>query len=28
MVEAENEDICHKYVDSVVDIIKKNGHTI
>ena len=28
MVEAENEDICHKYVDSVVDIIKKNGHKI
>ena len=28
MVEAENADICHKYVDSVVDIIKKNGHTI
>ena len=28
MVEAENEDICHKYVDSVVDIIKNNGHTI
>mgnify|MGYP000307972517 FL=1 len=28
MVEAENEDVCHKYVDSVVDIIKKNGHTI
>ncbi len=28
MVEAENEEICHKYVDSVVDIIKKNGHTI
>ena len=28
MVEAENEDICHKYVDSVVDVIKKNGHTI
>ena len=28
MVEAENEDICHKYVDSVVDIIKKTGHTI
>ena len=28
MVEAENEDICHKYVDSVVDIIKKKGHTI
>ena len=28
MVEAENEDICHKYVDSVVDIVKKNGHTI
>ncbi len=28
MVEAENEETCRKYVDSVVDIIKKNGHTV
>ena len=27
MVEAENEDICRKYVDQVVDVIKANGHT-
>ena len=26
MVEAESEDICHKYVDSVVDVIKSKGH--
>ena len=25
MVEAETEDICHKYVNDVVDVIKKNG---
>lgn len=28
MVEAESKDICQKYVDQVVDIIKKNGHTV
>lgn len=28
MVEAENEEICHKYVDSVVSVIRKNGHLI
>lgn len=28
MVEAETEEICRKYVDSVVSIIKKNGHLI
>ena len=28
MVEAENEEICRKYVDQVVDVMKKNGHTI
>ncbi|MBR4626524.1 MAG: phosphoglucosamine mutase [Ruminococcus sp.] len=27
MVEAENEDICRKYVDQVVGVIKANGHT-
>ena len=28
MVEAENKDICRRYVDQVVDILKKNGHTV
>ena len=28
MVEAENEDICRKYVDQVVAVIKANGHTV
>ena len=28
MVEAENKDICQKYVDMVVDVIKANGHTV
>ena len=28
MVEAENEEICHKYVDSVVSVIRKNGHLV
>ena len=27
MVEAESKEICQKYVDQVVDIIRKNGHT-
>ena len=26
MVEAENEDICRKYVDKVVDVIEAKGH--
>ena len=26
MVEAESEEICRKYVDSVVDVIKSKGH--
>ena len=26
MVEAENEEICRKYVDQVVDVMKANGH--
>lgn len=28
MVEAETEDICHKYVDDVVNVIKKNGWAV
>ena len=28
MVEAETEDICHKHVDDVVDVIKKNGWAV
>ncbi|MBQ4534318.1 MAG: phosphoglucosamine mutase, partial [Ruminococcus sp.] len=28
MVEAENEDICRTYVNKVVDVMKRNGHTI
>jgi len=28
MVEAENQEICQKYVDSVVSVIKAKGHTI
>ena len=28
MVEAEDKEICQKYVDHVVNIIKKNNHTI
>lgn len=28
MVEAETEDICHKYVNDVVDVIKKNGWAV
>lgn len=28
MVEAESEDICHKYVDSVVNVIRQKGHEI
>ena len=26
MVEAESEEICQKYVDMVVNVIKKNGY--
>ena len=26
MVEAESDDICEKYVDSVIDVIKAKGH--
>ena len=28
MVEAETDEICEKYVDSVIDVIKAQGHTI
>ena len=28
MAEAENEEICRKYVDSVVDIIKAKGYAV
>ena len=26
MVEAESDDICEKYVDEVIDVIKEKGH--
>ena len=26
MVEAETEEECEKYVDSVIDVIKEKGH--
>lgn len=28
MVEAEDENVCHKYVKQVVDVLKANGHTL
>ncbi|MBR2283854.1 MAG: phosphoglucosamine mutase [Ruminococcus sp.] len=28
MVEASSEDICRKYADKVVDILRDNGHTV
>ncbi|MBQ8181167.1 MAG: phosphoglucosamine mutase [Ruminococcus sp.] len=28
MVEAENEEICRIYVNKVIDVMKRNGHTI
>ncbi len=28
MVEAESKDICEQYVDSVVDVIRRKGHTV
>ena len=28
MVEAENEEICHKYVNKVLDVMKSKGHAI
>jgi len=26
MVEAETPEICEKYVDQVIDVLKKKGH--
>lgn len=26
MVEAETDDICRRYVDSVIDVIRAKGH--
>ncbi len=26
MVEAENDEVCEKYVDSVIEVIKAKGH--
>lgn len=26
MVEAESEELCRKYVDQVVEIVRKKGH--
>ena len=28
MVEAESKDICEQYVDSVVEVIRRKGHTV
>ena len=28
MVEAESQEICQKYVDQVVEVIKRKGHTV
>lgn len=28
MAEAESEEICQKYVDMIIDVMKKNGHII
>ena len=28
MVEAESKDVCETYVDSVVDVIRRKGHTV
>ena len=28
MVEAENHETCEKYVDQVVDVIRRKGHTV
>ena len=28
MVEAEDEETCRRYVSSVVDVIRANGHTV
>ena len=26
MVEAESEELCRKYVDQVVDVVRRKGH--
>lgn len=28
MAEAESEELCHKYTDSVVEVLKQKGHTV
>jgi phosphoglucosamine mutase len=28
MVEAESDEICQKYVDSVIDVIRMKGHIV
>jgi phosphoglucosamine mutase len=28
MVEAESDEMCEKYVDSVIEVIKAKGHTV
>ena len=28
MVEAETEEVCHQYVDGVVDVIKAKGYAV
>ena len=28
MVEAESKDVCEAYVDSVIDVIRRKGHTV
>ena len=28
MVEAESKDVCEQYVDSVVEVIRRKGHTV
>ena len=28
MVEADSEQLCDKYVDRIIDILKKNGHAV
>ena len=28
MVEAETKEVCQKYCDRVVDVLKKNGHAV
>ena len=28
MVEAESEELCNRFVDSVIDVIKQKGHAV